>query len=132
MPEVGHQCFGRLSVLEDSLHGGKVKNILKNHNIDELTFLNEADNVLPLTIGQDQLVPFVLLQPQTLQAVVLDEVHPDTRKLENYLGYLQILPFIMTFTHCECLDFLVLVARTVGLQTYTLLSIYMFGWYNST
>ena len=45
-----------------------------------LTLLNEADDVLPLPIGQDQLVPLVLLQPQALEAVVLDEVHPDQGK----------------------------------------------------
>ena len=50
-----------------------------------LTLLNEADDVLPLAIGQDQLVPLVLLQPQALEAVVLDEVHPDQGKLESCL-----------------------------------------------
>ena len=50
-----------------------------------LTLLNEADDVLPLAIGQDQLVPLVLLQSQALEAVVLDEVHPDQEKLESCL-----------------------------------------------
>ena len=46
-------------------------------SINIQTSLHEANHVLPLSIRQDQLVPLVLLQPETLESVVLDEVHPD-------------------------------------------------------
>ena len=39
--------------------------------------LYEAEDVTPLLVRDNQLVPFLLLQPETFQSVVLDEIQPD-------------------------------------------------------
>ena len=46
---------------------------------ERTTFVDKVLQVSPLLVRDDQLHPFLRLQPHTLQGVVLDEVDPESQ-----------------------------------------------------
>ena len=80
------------------------------------TFVNKVLQVSPLLVWDDQLHPFLRLQPHTLQGVVLDEVDPELQREINifwlfeliWLWWLVLTSFIVTF-----LPFIIVVHLTM-------------------
>ena len=78
-------------------------NVLADHKLLGETLVDEAVQEAALLVRDDQLVPFVLLQSQALQSVVLDELKPVGRQIYRYKAKLIIhllrlnLPH---FAHC--------------------------------
>ena len=100
-PEVDLQYSERWSALVEDLGEEGIMNYVESIKIGFLTFLDEAQYVLSLAIWEDQLVPFVLLQAEWLERVVLDEVQPGEGVITSHLLHSPSLikPFIWTVTH---------------------------------
>ena len=66
--------------------------------------VHEAVEEASLIVRYHQLVPFLRLQSQALQGVVLDKGESKSNKCLNipdWTSLLQCLPFIRTFTHLD-------------------------------
>ena len=78
-------------------------NVLADHKLLGETLVDEAVQEAALLVRDDQLVPFVLLQSQALQSVVLDELEPVGRQIYRYKAKLLIHLLrlnLLHFAHC--------------------------------